>query len=1198
MRTYITLLFLLLGVNSYCQLTMEGQAVQYGPTCDCYEITSTGGQNGSIWSPYTLDLTNSFDFTFQVYLGVNDANGADGIVFVLQADPDGIGNIGYTMGYSAPFGSPNPISAQSLAIEIDTWVSSGVVPTDITSDHVGLSDGLSNDHNLGGPYAIANIEDGAWHTMQIIWDATLQVYTLILDAVPIFAYAGDIVTNSFAGNPIVYFGFTSSTGGSFNEHRVCAYRTVTPTADQTSVCPGTVVNFTGTATSELDNQILSYSWDFDDGSPLDATQNPSHAFTTPGVYSVALTITDLWNCPTTETVDITILPDLIINADSVDITCFGDDDGQVIANVLSGTGPYTYTWDDPGAQTTQTVTGLGPNTYTVIAVDDLGCTGTGSVVVLEPTQLVLDSAVTTNASCGVNNGSITFYANGGTPPYQYSIDGGATFQNQTLFNGLASNNYNVEVIDDNGCSITQVVTVNLDSPMVLDSLVATDVSCGPPDGTITAYVTGGTVPYLYSLDAGVTTQGGNLFNGLVAGNYAVQIEDANNCVVNGNVTINSITTLVIDNVIATDASCNGGNDGQIEIVVSGGTPAYQYSIDGGATFQGGNVFTGLSPNNYVIEVNDALACVDNSNGTVGEPTPVVIDNIVPVDATCNGASDGSFEVFASGGTPGYTYSDDAGATFQAGTVFTGLAANNYNVEVQDLNGCPVTGMTTIGEPIPVVIDSIVVTDVTCNGLMDGDATVYANGGTPGYQYSIDGGLTFQAGNFFAGLGSGPITIDVIDLNACPVADNTTINESQPIVASVGNDTTICQNGTANVCGFVTGGTAPFVYTWNGIQTTQCIDVTTPGVNSLFIMDVNGCISNTENLTVTQLPAMTLITSTDPTICAGDFTQLTAEATGGDGGPYTYIWTNNVNGTVLNGSIQDVTSDVNTTYTVTVTDGCETTPVTGTIDITTYPVPQILIGADFTQGCEPLTVNFVDNTDPTSVALTVWDMGIGNMGSGAAPSELYETPGCYDVNVEITTVNGCISDSTFTDYICVSALPIADFSYNPLDPDMFDPEVNFLNQSQFGDNYQWFFGDGNSSTNFSPSNYYPEIGNASYPATLVVSTDMGCVDTMTQIILIEEIPMYYIPNAVTPNGDSFNSTFKPIFVTGFVPTDYEFRIYDRWGVLVWESYDYTYGWDCTYLDNLVDDGVYTWQLTFLENKTDVKYREFGHVTVLK
>ena len=148
MRTYFLSILLIISGFSNAQLGMEGQSVQYGPTCDCYELTNAGGQNGSIWSPFSLDLTNSFDFTFQVYLGTNDASGADGIVFVLQADPDGIGNIGYTIGYSQPFGSPNPISAQSLAIEIDTWVSSGVVPTDIVSDHVGLSDALSNDHNF------------------------------------------------------------------------------------------------------------------------------------------------------------------------------------------------------------------------------------------------------------------------------------------------------------------------------------------------------------------------------------------------------------------------------------------------------------------------------------------------------------------------------------------------------------------------------------------------------------------------------------------------------------------------------------------------------------------------------------------------------------------------------------------------------------------------------------------------------------------------------------------------------------------------------------------------------------------------------------------------------------------------------------------------------------------------------------------
>jgi gliding motility-associated-like protein len=100
------------------------------------------------------------------------------------------------------------------------------------------------------------------------------------------------------------------------------------------------------------------------------------------------------------------------------------------------------------------------------------------------------------------------------------------------------------------------------------------------------------------------------------------------------------------------------------------------------------------------------------------------------------------------------------------------------------------------------------------------------------------------------------------------------------------------------------------------------------------------------------------------------------------------------------------------------------------------------------------------------------------------------------------------------------------------------------------------------------------------------------------VLIDEVVQYFIPNTFTPDGDGFNQTFYPVFSSIFIPLDYHFAIFNRWGELVWESYDYTAGWDGTYGDVLVQDGVYIWQLTFRENGSDKKYDEFGHISVLR
>lgn len=1174
---------------------MEGSA---NGACDCYTLTNTTNQAGAIWSPNSIDLTNPFDFTFEVNLGCNDVWGADGMMFVLQQNGTGTGDIGNGIGYGDYVGNPNPISTNSIGIEIDTWDSNPAVPTDIASDHIAMSSGGGNDHDVIAPIAIPNIEDCAPHNFQVTWDPVGQNLEVLLDGTSIFIYNGDIVTNFFGGNPNVFFGWTGGTGGVMNVQSVCMYRNAAFTPDQTTVCENQTVTFTDNSTSDL-NMITNWIWNFGDGN-TSTLQNPTHSYTTAGVYNVQLTITDISGCTDVVNQNITVTPGLNLNMTFTDVLCFGANDGTVTATPTNGTGPYNYIWDDPGTQTTQTATGLGPNTYNVNVTDANGCAGTGNVMVSEPTQLVLDSAVAVDATCGVNNGTITFYPNNGTPAYQYSIDGGAIFQAGAVFNSLAPNTYNLELQDANGCSVTTTLTVNNNSAMVLDSLVVTDENCGQSDGTVTAYVTSGLPPYQYSIDGGTTYQASNVFTGLAANNYTIQVLDGNNCIVTGIAVVNAPTTLQIDNMILTDPSCNGFADGQIDVVASGGAMPFQYSVDNGVTFQAGTNFTGLTGGLYQVVVEDATGCQVQGLSNLVDPVPVVINSAIPTDVSCTGSTDGQIDITASGGVPGYTYSVDGGATFQAGNVFSNLIPNTYNIQVNDANNCSATTTATVGEPLPIIIDSIVVVDVTCNGLADGGISIYANQGTPVYQYSIDGGTTFQAGNAFVGLAAGTVNVDVIDANGCATTGSALISESQPLIVSALNDTTICIGGTTNLCPTLQGGTGPFTYQWNGALGTACLNATTPGVYSYQVIDANNCTSNIESVEVFQNPPISLVLSPDAIVCPGDVITLTAEAVGGDGGPYTYNWVNQNDLSTSTGAVQNFTIDQNTTFSIGVTDGCETPAAVGNINVTVHNVPAIVITADNYDGCEPVPVNFTNSTDPTLLVSTNWDLGNGDTfsGNGTTVSTNYDTPGCYDVFAQITTVNGCVSDTTFVDMICVYQVPTADFDCNPENPDIIESQVQFGNTSENATAYSWTFGDGNSSVETNPINVYPEVGYQTYQVQLIALTPFGCADTATKYITVDEIPLFYAPNAATPNSDSHNPSWAPVFIPGFSPLGYSCKIFNRWGDLMFETQDYNVGWDCTFDGVIVPDGVYVWQITFRENATDIVHRHFGHITVLK
>lgn len=1177
-------------ISGYSQMVLSGTATG---ACDCYELTNSTNQAGSIWSPSTIDLANPFDFTFDVNLGADDVWGADGMMFVLRQTGTTTGGIGNGMGYSG--------ITNSVGIEIDTWNSSPAVASDIVDDHLGMSSNGTVEHDLEAPLAIANIEDGVYHDFRITWDPVTFDMEVFLDGASMFIYNGDLVTLFFGGTSDVYFGWTGGTGGVDNIQSVCMYRDADFTSDYTTACVDQVITFTDITTSDLiynSEEAITWDWDFGDGS-TSTLENPTHAYTATGTYTVTLTITDISGCSSTETLDIDITAGLDVTMTHTDVTCFGLDDGTGTATPTTGTGPYTYLWDDPLAQTTATSTGLAPNTYNVTVTDDLGCVGTGSITVIEPPELIIDSSVPTNASCGMANGTITITASGGTPALEYSIDGGTTFFPTGNFTGLLNATYDVVVRDANGCTATTTTIVGLDSPLLIDSAVPTDVTCGPvDDGTITITASAGVLPYEYSIDGGLTYQPSNFFDFLSAGTYTVFVRDGAGCEVSTTVTVGSLSTVVIDMVDGTDVTCSGGSDGEISITASGGTPAYVYSIDGGIVFSPTATFTSLSAGSYDIEVMDAAGCVATDMIVLSEPTAITIDLITPTDVSCNGLADGEFELTVSGGTPGYTYSDDAGASFQVSPIFGGLAAGVYDLVIEDAVGCQITGTTTVVEPAVLAIDDILVTDVTCNGLMDGEITVVTSGGTAPNQYRVDGGA-YQVSPTFTGLGGGPVTVDVMDANGCMATGDAFLAEADPLVLIMGPDTTICLGGEAVLCPTISGGTAPYTYIWDGVPGAVCLTTSTIGVHSLEVEDVNGCTSELLDQTVNQYVPLSVTSSSATTICPGAEIVIAGEAAGEGPSGYTYEWTNDVDGTTMTGPFHTVTPETTTTYTLTVSSGCENTATT-TVTISTFPLPSLGFTADRYEGCQPLPVNFESSADPALVSEIRWEFGDGFTDDGLSPSHVYTDPTCYDVNLRITTVDGCVIDSTYTDPICVWQVPTAEFSYSPTQPDILEPTVYFTNLSEDASSYDWSFGDGSVSSEFEPFRTYPADGNRNYEVELIASTDKGCADTTTQIITIREVVLFYIPNVFTPDGDLFNEDYGPTFIPGFNPLDYQLTIFNRWGELVFESYDWTYRWDGSYGAGgpLVQDGTYVWQITFREEGTDVKHKHYGHVSILR
>jgi PKD repeat protein len=511
---------------SFGQMTMNANATMLVPgDCNCYRLTTaTTIDRGAIWSPGTINLTAPFDMTFNIYAGnpADEFYAGDGLVFVLQQNPTGIGGYANSLGYALPAGVP-AISVKSLGIEIDTYNNAPAVATDIAADHIAINSNGSNNHNIKLPVAIPNIEDGMYHEFRVIWSPTMTLLTVTLDGAFIFAHTIDITNTIFTGNPIVHFGFTAATGGSANEHRVCMYRNAAFTADVTSICSDSLVTFTDNSTSDL-NIFTQYAWDFGDGSPSDFNENPTHSYTTPGTYTVELEITDASGCTDNSTLNITVLPDLVVDVVATDVNCFGDMDGLAVATATNGTGPFDYLWDDVLAQTTQTSTNLGPATYSVTVTDNLGCVGTGTVTITEPTELIVDIHGPDLLCFGDSNGEGTAIAVGGTGTPTYLWDDALT-QTTASATGLSAGTYTVTATDANGCTATDTYTVSQPSEIIITGLVTYDN--GTTNGAIDATIVGGTTPYASTVwSNSATTED---ITGLGSGNYTITVTDANGC---------------------------------------------------------------------------------------------------------------------------------------------------------------------------------------------------------------------------------------------------------------------------------------------------------------------------------------------------------------------------------------------------------------------------------------------------------------------------------------------------------------------------------------------------------------------------------------------------------------------------------------------------------------------------------------------
>jgi gliding motility-associated-like protein len=666
----------------------------------------------------------------------------------------------------------------------------------------------------------------------------------------------------------------------------------------------------------------------------------------------------------------------------------------------------------------------------------------------------------------------------------------------------------------------------------------------------------------------------------------------------------------------------------VELIGATGTIQWEESTDGGVTF---TPIPGATTAIYTTgalfqdmcyraeEIGGSCTLTPYSNTVCVTVSPMPAPDAGLDDSLCHSTTTG-YPLAGTGSVGGnitWTMTGTpSGTPAPPNTIY---APNNTTLNTTATTNYPGTYTYTLTETDPTGVcpngtDDVVIffakethttafTDPTCFGYTDGTITITSTGNPGAVLYSFDGG-PMQASNTQGGFAAGTYTVISQDVVGCTASSNVTLTDPPAVTISVSNDTTVCQNGTATVSASATGGTS-YDFHWSqtaSLAASQPVSPTAPTSVDVYAENEFGCISPTETITISMHAPIALTISPNDTVCPGYASGMTVNANGGYMG-YNYSWTANGAGFPGGSNTIAVNPAIQTQYCVTVSDACETTPVNICSNVLMREVPNPIFTSDTTQGCAPTPIVFTNLTTLTSGAWidsVTWNIEGVITHDPLGASHNFENVGSYDVYLQVYTNFGCFSSITVPDYITIHAKPEAMFYSNPNPTTIFNTEVDLTDLSTPGANtYQWFVPGATpaTSTEQNPTVLYPEGVAGEYLVSMIVTNEFNCFDSTSAIVTIISDVILYAPNVFTPDGDEFNETWR-VYIDGIDIYDFHLTIFNRWGEVVWESYNPEGVWDGRYGDADSRNATYVWVIEVKDANSDKKHEFRGHVTVLK
>jgi gliding motility-associated-like protein len=501
--------------------------------------------------------------------------------------------------------------------------------------------------------------------------------------------------------------------------------------------------------------------------------------------------------------------------------------------VASGPGPHTVTYSS-----------LGTKSIALTVESTLGCVvSTVKTIQVNPCCETVNPISTsfnaTNITCpGGNTGNITLSGTTGYPPfsYQWSYTGLAG----STANNLYAGNYTVTMTDQIGCD--EVLNIPIHQPPLFNIIptVARPTCGGGTDGSMSLAVSGATPGYTYNYGSGFTSQSfvGNLSNGI----YPVTIRDALGCDTLINVDVQELI-LELDTIadFIFPPTCFGFTNGSIVVSMGNGQAPFQYNWNN-TGFTNNNSLVNLGDGTYTLSVIDANSCVGGPFNIVVEEPETLVVNAAAIDVTCYDGTDGEAFAPTTGGNGNYAFN---WSNNRSDSLITGLVSGLYRVTVTDFKGCSDTSSVFVHQPPAIDIPTINVTDAYCYGDSNGVLDVTVIGGTPPFEYSLDG-INYQISNQLTHLFAGNYTVYVRDALGCEFTKNATVNQPWIFYVQAGSDQTIQLGYEANLQAFVNSvGNTTFSWTpADSLECPTCKNITvSPAQNTTYTVtatDERGC----------------------------------------------------------------------------------------------------------------------------------------------------------------------------------------------------------------------------------------------------------------------------------------------------------------------------------------------------------------------